>query len=208
MEISGWILFLAVGVYGLVHSILASTEVKQWLSQWLGQAVQRGYRLAYNLFAVASLLPVLALAVLLPDTKLYAIPMPWRLITLAIQATALVGLLLGVRQTGAWSFLGIEQVLKVGDPPPPRLVVDGFYRWVRHPLYTFGLVFIWLTPLMTRNLLVLYLGLSAYLVIGAWFEERKLLHEFGEEYARYRSRTPMLVPGLHFGRIKEKQTGS
>jgi len=208
MEISGWILFLAVGVYGLVHSTLASMEVKKWFSRWLGQTAQRGYRLAYNLFAVASLLPVLALAALLPDTQLYAIQMPWRLITLTIQAIALVGLLLGVRQTGAWSFLGIEQLIKAGDPPPPRLVVDGFYRWVRHPLYTFGLVFIWLTPLMTRNLLVLCLGLSAYLVIGAWFEERKLLREFGEDYARYRRQTPMLIPGLRFGRFKEKQTGS
>jgi protein-S-isoprenylcysteine O-methyltransferase Ste14 len=67
---------------------------------------------------------------------------------------------------------------------------------VRHPLYTAGLAFIWFTPLMTVNLLVLNIGLTVYIVIGAYFEERKLLREFGPAYAEYQRRTPMLVPGL------------
>jgi len=78
----------------------------------------------------------------------------------------------------------------------PRLVVRGLYRWVRHPLYTAGLVFLWFTPIMAVNLLALYVGFSLYLVIGAYFEERKLLREFGADYAEYQQRTPMLIPRL------------
>jgi protein-S-isoprenylcysteine O-methyltransferase Ste14 len=208
METSGWIIVIAVGLYGLIHSILASDWFKQVIVGWLGQAAQRGYRLVFNLIALISLLPALALAVLLPDRLLYAIPMPWRLITFGIQALAVAGLLFSLRQTGAWGFLGIAQFFGTEIPAPPRLVVGGLYRWVRHPLYTCGLLFIWLTPLMTRNLLVLYLGLSAYLVIGAWFEERKLLGEFGEEYARYRRQTPMFIPGLRLRRFLGKQPGT
>jgi len=55
-------------------------------------------------------------------------------------------------------------------------------------------VFIWLTPVITLNLLALYIGLSIYLVVGAIVEERKLLVEFGQAYAEYRRRTPMLIP--------------
>jgi protein-S-isoprenylcysteine O-methyltransferase Ste14 len=75
------------------------------------------------------------------------------------------------------------------------LVVRGLYRWVRHPLYTAGLVLIWLSPVMTANLLALNAGLTIYIVAGAMLEERKLQAEFGEAYAAYKRRTPMLIPG-------------
>jgi protein-S-isoprenylcysteine O-methyltransferase Ste14 len=68
---------------------------------------------------------------------------------------------------------------------------------VRHPIYTAGLLFIWLMPVMTWNLLALNLGLSVYIVAGAIFEERKLLMEFGPGYAEYKRKTPMLIPGLN-----------
>ncbi|NOH03709.1 MAG: isoprenylcysteine carboxylmethyltransferase family protein [Chloroflexi bacterium] len=76
----------------------------------------------------------------------------------------------------------------------------GLYRLVRHPLYTFSLVFIWLTPVMSQNSLALYTGATLYLLIGAYFEERKLLRDFGEAYAEYKRKTPMLIPGLTFGK--------
>ena len=77
---------------------------------------------------------------------------------------------------------------------PPQLVLTGLYRWMRHPIYTAGLLFIWLMPVMTANLLALNIGLTIYFIIGALFEERKLVREFGEEYLQYRKVTPMLIP--------------
>jgi protein-S-isoprenylcysteine O-methyltransferase Ste14 len=44
--------------------------------------------------------------------------------------------------------------------------------------------------------LALNIGLSLYLYIGALFEERKLLREFGEAYHNYQQNTPMFLPGL------------
>ena len=169
---------------------------KALAQRWLGAAAERGYRLAYNLFAGVSLLPVLALPVLLPDRALYRIPPPWSYLALAVQGLALLALLVGLWQTGVWSFLGLEQLRQPVGNGNPRLVVSGLYRWVRHPLYTAGLVFLWFSPIMTANLLALYAGLTLYLVIGAYFEERKLLREYGAAYAEYQNNTPMLVPGL------------
>ncbi len=202
MGTSPWIILIAVLVYGAVHSLLASSRAKDVSRRWLGGASERGYRLAYNIFAVVSLLPVLALVALLPDSRLYFLPMPWSLFALALQGAALLALLVGLWQTGAWSFLGLEQLARPAGIDEPQLVIRGLYRWVRHPLYTAGLVFIWFTPLMTVNLLVLNLGLTVYIVIGAYFEERKLLRQFGPAYAEYQKSTPMLVPGFKRVNIK------
>ncbi|MFN7037866.1 MAG: methyltransferase family protein, partial [Bellilinea sp.] len=72
----------------------------------------------------------------------------------------------------------------------------GLYRWVRHPLYTCSLLFLWLMPVMSWNLLALNLGVTLYFIIGSRFEEDKLLDEFGEAYAEYRRRTPAFLPRL------------
>lgn len=196
MVISPWIILLAVTLYGILHSLLASKGAKSLAQRWLGASADRGYRLAYNLFAGVSLLPVLVLPVLLPDSPLYRIPSPWSYLALAVQGLALLALLVGLWQTGVWSFLGLEQLLRPPGSGDSQLVIRGLYRWVRHPLYTAGLVFLWFTPLMTVNLLALYIGLSLYLVIGAYFEERRLLREYGASYAEYQRHTPMLVPRL------------
>ena len=196
MGASPWLVLLAVGLYGLAHSILASLWVKARLRGTFGPSSERWYRLAYNIFAALSLLPILAMPTLLPDRELYRIPAPWLYLTLTGQALAALFLLAGLLHTGVWSFLGLRQLLQPPAVEPPRLVVRGLYRWVRHPLYTAGLLLIWLLPVMTVNLLALNLGLTLYIVIGAMFEERKLIREFGQAYVEYRRSTPMLVPFL------------
>jgi protein-S-isoprenylcysteine O-methyltransferase Ste14 len=65
---------------------------------------------------------------------------------------------------------------------------------VRHPLYTAGLIFIWLIPIMSSNLLALNVGITLYLYIGSIFEERKLLAEWGDEYRTYQRKVPRLIP--------------
>jgi methanethiol S-methyltransferase len=196
-QISSFLVILAaIAAYGGLHSWLASLQAKALARRGLGSAADRVYRLAYNFVAVISLLPVLILPVILADQTLYTIPVPWSLLTLLAQGLAALALLVGVLQTGLWSFIGLEQLLEAPASQSSTLVVGGLYRWVRHPLYTAGLVFIWLTPVMTWNVLALNIGLSLYLFIGALFEERKLLREFGQAYQNYQQRTPMFFPGL------------
>lgn len=194
--VSPLLIILAIFLYGLVHSLLATPRAKALARQLFGPGADRWYRLGYNLFGVISLLPVLALPALLPDQPLYMIPTPWSYLALAGQAAAVVMLAAGVMQTGVWNFLGLQQAFAPDDQGPPRLVLTGLYHWVRHPLYTAGLLFIWLIPVMTVNLLALNIGLTIYLTVGALFEERKLVREFGEEYIEYRKKTPMLIPRL------------
>jgi protein-S-isoprenylcysteine O-methyltransferase Ste14 len=161
----------------------------------------RFYRFGYNVFSVISFAPILLLMAVLPDQVLYRIPVPWIYLTLAGQFAAVVILVIGVLQTGALSFIGLRQLFE-GKEHTSQLITHGLYRWARHPLYTAGLLFIWLTPVMSQNTLVVIVAATVYIIIGAFFEERKLEREFGAAYAEYKAETPMLIPGLNFGRNK------
>jgi protein-S-isoprenylcysteine O-methyltransferase Ste14 len=141
-------------------------------------------------------LPILLLPAILVDKPIYRTPYPWYLFTGVVQFVAGVMLMVGVYQTGVMSFLGIRQLFGNADETNPQLVVNGLYHYIRHPLYTAGLLFIWLVPVMTFNLLALNIGLTVYILIGAYYEERKLLKEFGKDYSIYRQQTPMLIPRL------------
>lgn len=189
-----WITFIAVGIYGALHSLLASNWAKNGARRIFGSASDRWYRLTFNLLGVILFLPVLLVLALFPGTILYRLDMPWLVMAAGVQLLALVVLALGVTQTDALHFLGLRQLWQPDSDTPPRLVVSGLYRWVRHPLYTAGLAFIWFTPLMSTSLLALNLGLTAYIFIGSLFEERRLLSEFGEAYADYQTRVPRIIP--------------
>jgi protein-S-isoprenylcysteine O-methyltransferase Ste14 len=81
------------------------------------------------------------------------------------------------------------------EPTPVRFVTPGPYQIVRHPLYVGWLTVVWATPTMTAAHFVLALGLTAYILVAIYFEERNLV-EFHPEYAEYRRRVPMLIPRL------------
>jgi protein-S-isoprenylcysteine O-methyltransferase Ste14 len=87
-------------------------------------------------------------------------------------------------------------------------VTSGLYRWVRHPLYTLGLAFLWLTPVMTTSLLAFNVGMSVYAVIGSIFEERRLLAEFGTAYLEYRRRVPRLLPRPRLSGLGSRMGGT
>lgn len=184
---------MAVVAYGAVHSLLASPRVKAWSRSAFGQWHDRLYRLFFNITGAITFLPVLAVAWLAPSSQLYQIQPPLLWLTLALQALAVVALFIGLAQTGASEFLGLHQ-LQQGETDQEQFVEDGLYRWVRHPLYTAGLVFIWLIPWMTSNLLALNLGITLYLSVGSIYEEKKLLREWGDVYRNYRQKVPRLIP--------------
>ena len=191
-----WLIF-TIAVWGIVHSWLASISVKDFLRRTFGDTFMKFYRLLYNVFAVISILPVLYLIVVLPDRTLYQVPSPWNILMRVGQLISLLLLFVAVMQTDLLSFVGLRQLIE--EEKKSDLVVNGLYRFVRHPLYTFSLGVLWLSPSMTVNSFIVYAALTIYILIGIIFEERKLLREFGQEYAAYKSITPMLLPGVKIG---------
>jgi protein-S-isoprenylcysteine O-methyltransferase Ste14 len=155
---------------------------------------EKYYRLLYSSLSVILLLPVAVLVFKLPDILIYRIPTPWVFGTVLVQVIALFLVLLAFRGTDTASFLGLRQVIHP-SPEPEGLQTSGLYRFVRHPIYSLGMVIIWLFPWMTTNLLALFAASTLYLIVGAVFEEKKLRVLFAE-YQAYQKQVPMFIPKL------------
>lgn len=74
----------------------------------------------------------------------------------------------------------------------------GILRSVRHPIYS-GTILIaigyWLfDPTVPTTVSVICI--LAYLPIGIYLEERKLIKQFGEQYIQYKREVPALIPKL------------
>lgn len=187
--------------YGLLHSWMASTSWKKRLADRWPAAYHRWYRLIYNFVSFVTLLPLVGLFAILPDAVLFNIASPWSYLLRSLQFAALVFAAVSILQTDIWSFLGIRQLLKPESGSDNGFpVTTGFYHLVRHPVYLFSLLFIWLSPSITWNILGFNIGATLYLIIGMVYEERKLLREFGVEYQRYQKQVPILIPFIKLNR--------
>ena len=89
--------------------------------------------------------------------------------------------------------------------PQPRVIREGVFRRVRHPIYSSEL-------LTYTGLLILHFSAMAFLVwlTAAGFlyfisrhEERLLTERFGEEYRNYIQEVPMLIPRIKVKKIRK-----
>lgn len=82
--------------------------------------------------------------------------------------------------------------------PASELKVNGIHRFVRHPLYSGTILFVWglflVFPFLNNFIAAVLLTL--YVLVGISFEEKKLIKEFGKEYEGYIQNVPMLIPRL------------
>jgi methanethiol S-methyltransferase len=186
------ILALSWIVYCILHSVLASIEVKLFFKK-AGNKFWRYYRLGYTIFATITLIFVLWFQYSLKSSYLIhslylkyfsclLLVLPG-IIIMAIAILKYFRLLSGVRSL----FM---------SNPPSNLKIDGIHKYIRHPLYLGTLLFIWgvflIFPLLTNLISVVIITL--YTIIGIKFEEKKLLREFGEAYADYINKVPAIIP--------------
>ena len=82
---------------------------------------------------------------------------------------------------------------------PPRLVVSGYYRYVRNPIYVGFLGVLLGEALLFGSRGLLEYALIAWAVGAAavrWYEEPRLGREFGAEYREYRRAVRAWLPRL------------
>jgi protein-S-isoprenylcysteine O-methyltransferase Ste14 len=182
---------LAWGLYGLIHSWLAGTRTKHRLiRRW--PALRTGYRLFYNFQSVVLTLPPLALTWFYPGQALWHWPawLSWSAFMITV-----LGFLWSTRWYDSLDFLGLRQLRGHGSADEYRetFVLSPLHRYVRHPWYSLGLLYLW-TRDLNAGWLAATLVITIYLAIGSRLEERKLAEAFGEPYRRYRERVPGLIP--------------
>jgi protein-S-isoprenylcysteine O-methyltransferase Ste14 len=187
-------------VFGISHSILASNKIKEQIVEKVGNKIAF-YRLFYNL---SSLIIFLALYEIAPKPNLviYDLPYPWDLIIFGLQVISLAGLIWSVLPVDLKEFLGISQIIRWWNgnykldelDEHKTFIVKGAFKYSRHPIYFFTILFLGLRPTMDLFYLTVFLCITAYFIIGSFYEEDKLVEHFGESYKKYQQRVPRLIP--------------
>ncbi len=164
-------------LFGLVHSYLASLKVKKQIKKVLGKQIAF-YRLAYNLFAVASLYAVYKLSPK-PHLVIYDLPNPYDLIILVPQFLGLAGVLWAFKYICVKEFLGLNQIKRylLGSYDSEldedlTLTIGGPYKYSRHPIYFFSIMILLFRPTMDLFYLTFFLCMVAYFYIGSYCEEK------------------------------------
>lgn len=80
-----------------------------------------------------------------------------------------------------------------------ELVTTGPYRWIRHPLYTFGFTLHIAMAVMLANWVLLCFWPIAMVILNMRtnLEERRLVERFGDDYREYMTRTGRYFPKLN-----------
>lgn len=187
-----FLLALAWLAYFALHSWLASLTCKQWVAKrWPG--FMPAYRLVFNLLAVVLLVPFWPF--LFHGPHVIAWTGVWAWLNLGFTVAIGAALVWSIRLYDNGEFLGLrqwrEQRRAVLEQEPFR--ISPAHRFVRHPWYFLGLLFLWTRDMNEAFLLSAGL-MTVYLALGSRWEEHKLLVYHGEPYAEYRRRVPGLFP--------------
>jgi protein-S-isoprenylcysteine O-methyltransferase Ste14 len=190
-----FLVFLAAGGYGTVHSLLASQRVKNAVRKRWGAEADRYYRLFFNIVAVITFIPTLAVLGRNIGPVLAVVAWPWSAGLIVGQITSLLLMSACFLQSDPSYFLGLRQLGSAAADA--QLITTGAYRIVRHPLYTLGLLVLWCLPIITTGTLAFNFGITLYILVGSELEERKLIGQFGDAYIRYRSKVARLIPFIY-----------
>jgi len=203
-----FVIFSGVALFGILHSVMASLEFKRKLVNLIGDKIAF-YRMFFNLFSTVVFFAVLAL---IPKQNqiVYSIPSPYGLIVFALQALAFFGLIWTAKSFDVWEFVGVKQILRyIKDEynveeldESPDFRISGAFKCCRHPAYFFSILFIGLRPEMDVTYLTLFIAGTLYFLIGAYFEEKKLVKIYGKVYTEYQKEVPMFLPAFFFPKRK------
>lgn len=194
-----------LGLFAVQHSGMARRSFKDWLTRFVPATAERS---TYVLLSSLALILLFAFWRPLGGT-VWEVSDPWgRAFLFALFAAGLLIVLVATFLINHFDLFGLRQVwfyLQGRDYVPLRFRTPGPYKRVRHPLYVGWLLAFWATPTMTATHLLFAVVTTGYILGAIRLEERDLVTTFGEAYAEYRRRVPMLIPRL--GRRSEDSAG-
>ena len=182
-----------LAVFALQHSVMARQGFKRAWTRIVPQPVERA---TYVLASSAALWLLFAFWQPIPAVV-------WQVhgfAAAALQALFFLGVLTVLYATfliDHFDLFGLRQVVLYFRGTPyteKRFATPSLYRHIRHPLYVGWFMTFWFTPVMSAGHLLFAAVASAYILVAIIFEERDLLALLGDDYRRWRERTPMFVP--------------
>ena len=187
---------LLIALFGVQHSVMARPKFKEWLQRFIVEPLER------STFVIASSIPLLLIVIFWQPMHGVIWENQSSAAVLLGYSLAALGWILVVISTlliNHFDLFGLRQVyfFSKGKPCPPiSFATPLLYRWVRHPMQLGVLIGIWCSATMTTGHFFLSCGMTFYILVGLYFEERDLVNAFGERYRSYQLNVPKLIPRL------------
>ena len=187
------IVILATTLFGLQHSGLSALRIKGKLIDRWGK---EGYARIFNTTSILTLL-IAFLSMNFWDW-IYFITQPALIQPLLFVLGILSGVGGVVLSMMASRVISVSTVADMRTDRKAELITDGIYSRVRHPLYLATvLVFSALALIYPFPVVIVFsLSMILYTMIGAYFEERKLVLHYGDEYLEYKKTAGFIIPKL------------
>ena len=193
-----FLIIILFALFGFIHSFFASNKVKQLLIERYENLIAF-YRLFYNIGSFI-LLYLIYQSLPKPRLLIYDLPHPFDLIILIPQFLSLAAFFWASKYFSLKEFLGTSQISRwfhneyniTELDEKLTLKINGPYKFCRHPLYLFSILFLILRPEMDLFYLTTIICIIAYFYIGSIFEEKKLVNKFGIIYTDYQKSVPRI----------------
>jgi methanethiol S-methyltransferase len=193
-------LILLFTLYGFIHSILASQRVKLLFKKTFGKLIAF-YRLAFNVIGAVGLYVIWDLAPH-PSLQIYKLSPPFDYLVLIPQIISIIGIIWCFKYVCFKEFLGLTQIGRYLKNEYSNNELDenytlriaGPYKYTRHPIYFFSIIFLLFRAEMDLFYLTMLISFTTYFYIGSHYEEKKLVRLFGDVYRDYQKSVPKIFP--------------
>jgi protein-S-isoprenylcysteine O-methyltransferase Ste14 len=178
--VTGWILYFTL------HSVLAMTSVKSKFPPQL-------FRLFYVTVSTVGLIALLFYNDSIHSLKFFVAEGPVRIASLVLTVFGVMIIQTSFRQYSFMGFIGLGEEKK-------ELRTEGVLKYIRHPIQA-GLIlitagfFLFIPNLPT---LISCACILIYIPIGIFFEEKKLIAIYGDQYRDYIKKVPAIIPQFRF----------
>lgn len=159
------------------------------------------YRMFYNISSIFVFLFIYIISPK-PEYTIYDLSFPFDILIVLLQILSGIALLWVAKLINMKEFLGFSQIKRywkneyntVDIDEKMELRIDGPFKYSRHPIYLFSSLFLILRPTMDFFYLIFLINMLLYFYIGSYYEEKKLLIIFGDEYKNYQANVPRIFP--------------
>ncbi|MBT4006309.1 MAG: isoprenylcysteine carboxylmethyltransferase family protein [Rhodospirillales bacterium] len=184
-----------LSIFAVQHSIMARPGFKAWWTRIISKAVERS-----TFVLLTSLILALIFWKWQPMGDIvWSVENQIGVIALwTIFGIGWLVVLVSTFMINHFDLFGLTQVydnFKGRESSPPKFMVLGLYKVVRHPIMLGFIIAFWATPVMTMGHLLFAAVTTAYILLSlSLLEERDLVAELGDAYTDYQSRVPMIFP--------------